>query len=87
MLRNAESNRAFFVLERAAAHQNWAGSGMVEAGPKAIDDHGRGWWRHIKFQIAGHHHFRFGCADFDEALAVFFGLRQETIDAIESAFL
>src|SRR6202035_2070121 len=60
--------RAFFVLERAATHQNRAGSRADEALTKASNDPRR--WRrsHIKFQVAGDPNFRFRRTNFYETL-------------------
>ena len=70
--------RAFFVLERAATHQNRAGSGAAEALAKTRNDRRRWRRRHIEFQVAGDRNLRFGRANFDEPPPVFFGLGQET---------
>src|SRR6202023_1854517 len=75
--------RAFFVLDRAATHQNRAGSRADEALAKASNDPRRRRRSHIEFQVAGDPNFRFRRANFYETLPVFLGLSQKTINVRE----
>src|SRR5208282_5173586 len=75
--------RAFFVLERAAAHQNRPRSGVAESLMKTRNDCRRWRRRHIEFQVASTRNFRFARSNFYQPPPVFFGLGQKNIHVSE----
>ena len=75
---------AFFIFQRAAANQNWAGCGVSEVLAETGNDRWRGRRGHVEFEVAGDGDLRFWRTNLNQPAAVFVGLRQKKIDVGES---